>query len=90
MNSLALPLDLLFDTNCSFTSDNDIVKPQAEYWDSVEKHPYFSDHASTIQLVDDSLVHVLSVKDRSRWMPHFINTDQNLYSFLNSLKTVIN
>lgn len=85
MNSLALPLDLLFDTKCSFTSDNDLVKPQPEFWDSVEKHPYFSDHTSTIELVDDSLVHVLSVKDRARWMPHFINTDQNLYTYLKAL-----
>jgi hypothetical protein len=85
MNSLALPMDLLFDTKCAFTSDNDLVKPQPEFWDSVEQHPYFSDHTSTIELVDDSLVHVLSVKDRSRWMPHFINTDKNLYTFMKSL-----
>lgn len=86
MNSLALPMDLLFDTKNSFTSDDDLVKPQAEFWDTVERHPYFSDHTSTIELVDDSLVHVLSVKDRARWMPHYINTDKNLYSFMNSLK----
>lgn len=87
MNSLAIPMDLLFDTTCSFTSDTNIVKPQYEYWEAIEKHPYFSSNLETIELVDDSIVNVLSVTNRGRWMPHFINTDQNLYYFLQSLNT---
>lgn len=86
MNSLALPMHLLFDTECAFTSDHDLVKPQPAFWDAVEKHPYFSDKTTTIELVDDSLVHILSLNDRSRWIPHFINTDKNLYFYLNSFK----
>jgi len=86
MNSLALPLNLLFDTSCSFTSDNNQVKPQPTFWDSVEKHPYFHNYTNTIELVDDSIVNIVSLKDRARWMTHYINNDQNLYYFLKSLK----
>ena len=82
MSSLSFPLEHFFDPECSFTSDDGIVKPQTEFWSKVESHPYFSE--GDIHLIDDSLTHVLSVRNRDRWVPHYITNDWNLHYLLTS------